>query len=915
MLSELFVPKYSLNIDRSSLPQVKTADVRDYLHWMQKNKNIHCIQTHLPANHLTPSQGHFNKSKVEHFLTLDRKDLNQPIIVSADYIICDGHHRWLALLNMDPHAEVPVYKMSVNFPELLKATQEYPKSFTKSVVESFRTLTESVEKHSVLTFGRMNPPTSGHSKLVHKVHEVAQEHHADHHVVLSHSHDSEKNPLSPGDKLKHAKHAFPGTHVTTSSPKHPTIFHHAALLHKAGTKHLHVVVGSDRVKEFHDSLHKYNGHFDKEGHGYHFKSITVHSAGHRDPDAKGVEGMSASKMREHAKAGNFHRFKQGVAPTVSHAHAKELYDDVRKGQTVNEEVKKPFPLNTKWATLKTKSAPTPSKDEQHRKYDQEERDSHVKEDYMDQMPEKRGKFPVSYTQKPNPKCKDCDGTGYETKYHSWGTHSQSPCVCTQLKESVDYLADQVHADMLDYLTEHVHDAGIFKAIHLAGAPGSGKDFVLKKALQGHGLTEVDAETALKHLSDHGKAKGEGPQKAKSIKELRQRLALQGRNGLIINHSSANAAQTKKIKDLLDGLGYENKMVFVDAADNVSRNRNVERGQSGGRMIPEKQRAEKWRKAQDARVALSKMFGGEHYHEFNNDEDLRHNADPEIQGQKTSELEDLHKTVKKFAQTPPVHPVAQEWVYKNLSKLAKQPVGNKAQQKSQVPPTKDSATAEDARKLGLSYYGKGRYGKNGSISHFALNGKLIEKKKALTLPKSMKDKEKEAKEKAAPKKKKSINEEFDALFTEEHDDAYDYPDLLEETDSLVHGKQHLTDAPGGTRIGDQENGLFESLSDTGIAPDDYDLLGDIGSGGAGTLQEEKEGQEEKVDYRTFIDRLGRQLVLQGNKTQEGLQEANAVDTMETGGPALGGLPAETHDMTNGGQVTTGAKKAFKDIRRK
>ena len=808
MLSELFVPKYSLNIDRSSLPQVKTADVRDYLHWMQKNKNIHCIQTHLPANHLTPSQGHFNKAKVEHFLTLDRKDLNQPIIASADYIILDGHHRWLALLNMDPHAELPVYKMSVNFPELLKATQEYPKSFTKSVVESFRALTEAAEKHSVLAFGRMNPPTAGHAKLVHKVHEVAQEHHADHHVVLSHSQDAEKNPLSPGDKLKHAKHAFPGTHLSLSSKEHPTIFHHAALLHKAGTKHLHVVVGSDRVKDFHTNLHKYNGHFDKEGHGYKFKSITVHSAGHRDPDAKGVEGMSASKMREHAKSGNFHEFKKGVAPTVSHAHAKELYDDVRKGQTVKESV--------------------------------------------------------------------------------------------------------------DYLTEHVHDAGIFKAIHLAGAPGSGKDFVLKKALQGHGLTEVDAETALKHLSDHKDSKGPSSSKAKSIKELRQRLALHGRNGLIINHSSANAAQTKKIKDMLEDLGYENKMVFVDAADNVSRNRNVERGQSGGRMIPEKQRAEKWRKAQDARVDLSKMFGGEHYHEFNNDEDMRNNTDPEIQGQKTSELEDLHKTVKKFAQQPPKSDAAQEWVYKNINKLSKTPIGNKKQQSAQIPSSAENQTSEDAKKLGLTYYGKGRYGKSGRVSHFSVNGKLIEKKKALTLPKAMKDKEKEH---DASKKKKSVNEEFESFLLEDTDesiylrDHMEYTVLADEDRGMVLPLQHLTDTlPMATWSPDPVCESGESEGRTGSDDEGYSYpdLGAYVSATQRAFQEEKESQE-KVSFGAFRQRL----VVPGIQAQEKetLNEGEPVvdDMAGSGGPILGGPPAESPDTTNGGKATSGPKKTLKQLR--
>jgi len=682
MLSELFIPKYSLNIDRSALPQVKTADVQDYLRWMTKQKHIHSTQTRLPANHLTPSQGHFNKAKIEHFLTLDRKDLDQPIIISSDYIILDGHHRYLALLNMDPYAQVPVYKMSVNFPELLKATQEYPKSFTKSVVESFRSLTESVEKHSVLTFGRINPPTAGHAKLVHKVHEVAQEHHADHHVVLSHSQDAEKNPLSQADKLKHAKHAFPGTHVTASSPKHPTIFHHAALLHKAGTKHLHVVVGSDRVKEFHASLHKYNGHFDKEGHGYKFKSITVHSAGHRDPDAKGVEGMSASKMREHAKSGNFHEFKKGVAPGVSHAHAKELYHDVRKGQTVNED------------------------------------------------------------------------------------------------HQMDY----------QMLTEGVHDQGIFKAVFLAGGPGSGKDFVMHKALDGHGMVEINSDVALEYMIDKKKLDKTMPDsekdqrdavraRAKSVTDLRHRLALHGKNGMIINSTGDDKTKIKKLKGMLEDEGYDTKLVFVHASDKVSAERNIARGQRGGRMVPEKIRAAKWQKSQDQRVDYAKMFGTDHYHEYDNSEDHK-TAPPEVVAEKEKQLTDLHKTVKKFTQAPPAHPAAQQWIAKSLGNLINQPKMASKLVKDAPPkfpgakkkpvksnPDPNSEASEEARAKGLEYYGFGKYGKGGVVTHFSLHGKL-QQREAPATPEEKKKYAETAKTQAAPApKKKALNEAFEDFLAE------------------------------------------------------------------------------------------------------------------------------------------------------
>jgi cytidyltransferase-like protein len=209
-------------------------------------------------------------------------------------------------------------------------------------MKSFLQLVEAKaenDKHVVMAFGRMNPPTTGHMKLVDKVHEVADKNKAKHVVVVSHSQDSKKNPLSAEQKVKHLKRYSPKTNFEAASKEHPTIMHHAAKLHKAGYTHLHVIAGSDRVKEYHDTLNRYNGQPDKKGHvPYHFKKITVHSAGHRDPDAEGTEGMSASKMREHAKNKDFHSFRQGIPSHVSDTHAKELMHDVRKGMGLHESV-------------------------------------------------------------------------------------------------------------------------------------------------------------------------------------------------------------------------------------------------------------------------------------------------------------------------------------------------------------------------------------------------------------------------------------------------------------------------------------------------------------------------------------------------------------------------------------------------
>ena len=198
-------------------------------------------------------------------------------------------------------------------------------------------LTEAPEKHGVLAYGRMNPPTKGHEQVINKVHEVAKEHNAVHKVVLSHSQDKSKNPLPADVKVKHAQHAFPGTNIEAASKEHPTILHHAAAMASQGVKHLHVVAGSDRVEEYHKLLHKYNGVASKHGN-YKFKSITVHSSGERDPDAEGTSGISGTKMREHATAGRKSKFHAALPSKMKPEHKDALYHDVRHHMGIQEAV-------------------------------------------------------------------------------------------------------------------------------------------------------------------------------------------------------------------------------------------------------------------------------------------------------------------------------------------------------------------------------------------------------------------------------------------------------------------------------------------------------------------------------------------------------------------------------------------------
>ena len=179
-------------------------------------------------------------------------------------------------------------------------------------------------KSVAFAFGRFNPPTIGHEKLIKKVRSVPAN---DYRIFLSRSEDPQKNPLSPQEKLKIMKKMFPANASKIEINKTNMVLDLATDLYKKGFKEIKMVAGSDRVREFETILKKYNNKTNRHGF-YNFDKIEVISAGERDPDAEGASGMSASKMRAAAKSNDITSFKRGLPSGVN---AQDIMKQVRKG--------------------------------------------------------------------------------------------------------------------------------------------------------------------------------------------------------------------------------------------------------------------------------------------------------------------------------------------------------------------------------------------------------------------------------------------------------------------------------------------------------------------------------------------------------------------------------------------------------
>ena len=180
-----------------------------------------------------------------------------------------------------------------------------------------------------VVFGRFNPPTVGHKKLLDAAKKAAGKGRL--RIYPSRSQDNKKNPYDPDEKVDIMKQMFPDhSDSIVNDPNSRTIFDVLKQGYDDGHSSVKIVVGGDRVKEFEKLSGDYNGKL------YDFSSVETVSAGERDPDSEGVEGMSASKMRKAAASDDFETFRKGVPDTIDDKTAKKMMMGLRKKMKIKE---------------------------------------------------------------------------------------------------------------------------------------------------------------------------------------------------------------------------------------------------------------------------------------------------------------------------------------------------------------------------------------------------------------------------------------------------------------------------------------------------------------------------------------------------------------------------------------------------
>jgi hypothetical protein len=454
-------------------------------------------------------------------------------------------------------------------------------------------------KKIVFTFGRYNPPTTGHAELIHYAVNLAHRTGAEHRIYTSQSHDSSKNPLSPKQKMAFLRQIFPGVNFV-DDPSMKTAFAICRKLADEGYEDVTFVVGDDRVNEFRTQLGKYvkpktAKDFDPKRH-YPFKKFQVVSSGARK------QGISGTDLRAAVRKGDFATFAKASAAkdktlarkifTATRTQLKEWYLREERGlsrQDFHDKLMSFVDFTCDHLGIDEKPTIKYKEDRKEGQPSFAAYSPHSKEVYVST----KNRHPMDIFR----------SVAHELVHHKQNLDGRLGKNIKKEGATGSKIENEANSEAGKVMRYFGQDnpfyfdmtyVGEEKAIILSGTPGSGKDKILKEAILPFGFTEVSADTF------HN-----------------QKL-----QGAIVVNGASDYLTVKTIKEALEIQGYETIMVFVNTSNEVSKQRNESRATKGGRVITEAVRFAKWKGAQEALDRFDQLF--EKVIEVKNDLDLNLN---------------------------------------------------------------------------------------------------------------------------------------------------------------------------------------------------------------------------------------------------------------------------------------------------
>lgn len=517
-------------------------------------------------------------------------------------------------------------------------------------------------KKIVFTFGRYNPPTTGHAELINYAVKLAHRTGAEHRIYTSQSHDSSKNPLSPRQKMMFLRQVFPGVNFV-DDPSMKTAFHICRKLADEGYEDVVFVVGDDRVVEFSNSLSKYvkprtARDFDPKKH-YPFKKFKVESSGARK------KGISGTDLRAAVRKGDFATFAKAsaardktLARKIFDATRKQLSEEVEISEITSREMHKHLTSKGWSLARKGKSHDLYSHpeskgrritlprhpgelDRRLQKEIDKQTDRYIREEKGMSRKDFHDKLMsfVDFTcnhlgidEKPTIQYKEDGKEGYQPSFASYSPSDKVVSILTKNRHPMDVFRSVAHE-----LVHHKQnlDGRLGKNIKKEGATGS-KIENEANADAGKVMRYFGAEnpfyfdmgyiTEQKAIILSGTP---GSGKDKILKEAilpfgftevsADNFHRETVKGNIVVNGTSDYNKISNIKEALELNGYKTIMVFVNTSDEVSKQRNEARGLKGGRVITETVRFAKWKGAQESLDRFDQLF--EKVIEVKNDLDL------------------------------------------------------------------------------------------------------------------------------------------------------------------------------------------------------------------------------------------------------------------------------------------------------
>ena len=561
------------------------------------------------------------------------------------------------------------------------------------MIKGFKQYNEEKSKSVVFTFGRFNPPTTGHEKLLIKVASLAIGN--DYKIFASQSSDPKKNPLGYKEKVMLMRKIFPkhGRNIVYDK-KIKNAIDALVYLYNAGYTKATMVVGADRISDFKSLLNKYNGV--KARHGfYEFPDgISIVSAGERDPDADDVSGMSASKMRAAASEGDFQSFATGLPKSFGDKLAVfnllrkrmglkemtnfrkhiELKTTSIRERYIAEEV---FLMGDRFLNLNGEIHTVTERCTNYIVGSDEKKyflDKIVEVKQDKDVKDRKGSQPAKYFAKDAEGDEMAKSTKQKRAAHfkkgaaksddDPSSYKPAPGDASAKTKPSKYT--KKFKDMFgESVEEGVDDPAIFKAIFLAGGPGSGKSFTVgKTGLTALGFKVVNSDLAFEKAIEKAGAEMEpefiftpkGQEirtKSKTLTAKQRDLYIQGRLGLVIDGTGKDYEKIKRQAEKLKAIGYDVAMILVNTDLDTAISRDMKRPRTLGVAAVKKM----WNDVQK-NIGKFQAFFKQNFIVVDNSEGSN--------WQKATT--DAYKKMSKFANAQPKNKIARDWIKKELGEI-------------------------------------------------------------------------------------------------------------------------------------------------------------------------------------------------------------------------------------------------------